>query len=196
MDGGRVPQALLERRGQVVVGGLRADEGRRPQHLAIPARHPHRIEDVEEADGRVVRHVGVPVLPGIGEADGPAVLDDVRENPDLGHLRLVIAGEHRLDAAKAPREVAQGGGLQALRGKAQDAKATEGAQDGGEVAVAQGVREIDSPDRGPQDLSARLDRGHVSFSSGAPSRYPTTQPYQRWLGRRPSSRYAIFIRLR
>jgi CubicO group peptidase (beta-lactamase class C family) len=44
------------------------------------------------------------------------------------------------------------------------------------------------------------DRTHRAFTGGrrdrAPDDHPVTQPYQRWLGAAPSSRYAIFMRLR
>ena len=46
-------------------------------------------------------------------------------------------------------------------------------------------------------VNARVSGTDVANPSSFPPRdQPVTQPYQRWLGLAPSSRYAIFIRLR
>jgi hypothetical protein len=155
-----VGQPRLEVGRQVVVGHVRVHEGGGAEHLTIPARHLHGEQDVHEADRRVVGHVGVPVLPGVGQPDRPAVLDDVGQDVDLRHTRLVKAGEHVLDRAEAAREVPERGGVEMLRRKPQHAISPEGAQDCREVGVAEWLGDIDPTDRRAEDLSGRLDGQH------------------------------------
>ena len=176
VGGRRAFEARLELGRQVLVRGLRVGEHRRAEHLTIAPRHLDGVEHVQKADGLVVGHVGVPVLPGVGDADRLAVLDDVREIADFGHPRLVVtAGQGGLDPPEAPREVSELGRLELLSGKAQHAVPAEGFQNCREVHVAQGFREVQPPDGRPQDLPARLDGPHHPLSPHAP-------PPHRWSG--------------
>src|SRR5262249_43378441 len=140
--GGRhVLQPFLELRRQVVVGGSRVHEGGGSEHPTIAPPHLHGVEHVQEPDGRVVGHVGVPVLSGIGEPDRPAVLDHVGQDSDLWHLGVLEQPvDRRLDVAEAPREISQVARLEALVGEAQDAVLAEGGQDDPEIGVAQRTR--------------------------------------------------------
>src|SRR5216684_253394 len=144
--------------------GPTARGGGGAEHLAIAAWHLDGVEHVQEADRLVIGHVRVPVLPGVGDPDRLAVLDDVREKPDLRHPGLVVpAGQRGLDPAEAPREVPELDGLEPLIRKSQHAVAAERQEERGEVRVAQGFGEVGPPDRRPQDLSARLDSRHAAL---------------------------------
>src|SRR5258706_16011415 len=78
------------------------------ERLAAAARDLDAIEHVGERDGAAVGHVGVPVLPGVGEADRLAVLDDVGEDHDLRDAGLLErVGDVDLELAELRAEVAQ-----------------------------------------------------------------------------------------
>ena len=146
--------------GEVFVGRVHVGELRGAERLAVATRHLDRVEHVREADGRVVGHVGVPVLARVGETDRLAVLDDVREIADLrhaGHVDLpvtILACGRSAERSPAARRI------ELLTGKVKHAVTAEGLQNRREVRVAQGFREIEPRDGRPQDLPARLDGRH------------------------------------
>ena len=114
----------------------------------------------------------MPVLPGVGQTDGPAVLHDVREDPHLRNPGLVIPGEHGLDPAEALREVPERGGLEPLIREAQHAVTAEGQEDRREVASPSGLAEIHAPHGRSQDLAGRFYRRHVAL----PTAHSTAVP--------------------
>src|SRR5262249_59296118 len=104
-------------------------------------------------DRLVVGHVGVPVLPGVGNSNRLAVLDDVREISDLGHPRLVVTpGQRGLDLAEAPREVAKLHGLEPLSWKPEHTVTTKSLENGREVRITQGLCEVHTQHRRPENL--------------------------------------------
>src|SRR5207245_8409327 len=165
----RAFEARLELGRQILVRGLRVGEHRGSEHLTVAPWHLDRVEHVQKADGLVVGHVGVPVLPGVGDADRLAVLDDVREIADLGHPRLVVtAGQGSLDPTEALREVSELGRLELLSGEVEHAVPAEGFQNCRKGRVAQRLREVRPPDGRPQHLPARLDARPRPRSRHAP----------------------------
>src|SRR5258706_542338 len=72
------------------------------ERLAAAARDLDAVEHVGERDGAAVGHVGVPVLPGVGEADRPAVLDDVGEDHDLRDAGLPSGERETVPSAPTP----------------------------------------------------------------------------------------------
>ena len=74
-----------------------------------------------------------------------------------------VPGQRGLDAAEAPGEVPERDRFEPLRREAQDAMAAEGQENGRELLIAHGLREVDAADRRPQDLSGRLDCRHAAL---------------------------------
>jgi hypothetical protein len=139
--------------GQALVGGVHVAELSVAQRLAVAVRNLHAVEHVGERDHVAVRHVGVPVLPRVGQADGLAVLHDVGQHHDLGQPRLLVgAGHVDLQAPEARRERAQLRGREVLLRVAQHAVAAECLQQLLEYVVRQRLRKVEV-------LDARAERG-------------------------------------
>jgi hypothetical protein len=156
--GSRVREALLERRIEVVVSGVHVGELGRPERLSITSRNLDGVEHVREADRRVVGHVGVPVLAGVGKADRLTVLDHIREIADFRHAGHLILSRHRaLQASEALREVAQRGSVELLAREVQNAVAAERLDDRCKIRRLQGTREIDAGYGGAENPSGRFD---------------------------------------
>ena len=79
----------------------------------------------------------MPALPGIGEPERFAVLDDVGKDHHLGYARLLVGvrGDVDLQIAELPAEVAQLAPRQLLARKAQDAVLAERLEHAIEVGV-------------------------------------------------------------
>ena len=123
MEHGLVFQLLLHVRGQIAIGGLRIGELRRAERCAVALGDLDAVEHVGERDHAAVGHVGVPALPGVGEPDRPAVLDDVREDHHLRDVRLLVAlrADVDLEVAELRAEVAQLAAGELLAGEAHHA---------------------------------------------------------------------------
>ena len=63
--------------------------------LSLTNRDLDRVEDVRERDLRRIRHVGVPLLAGVREADWLTVLDAVRQG---AHFRMAF----RVEGTRGP----------------------------------------------------------------------------------------------
>ena len=131
-------QPVLQRVGQVLVGGMHVAELRLAERLAVAHRHMPRVQDVGERDVVAVRHVGVPALAGIVGADLLSVLLHVGQDHHLGMVRLVVGvGDVDLEFAEAAAEGGELIGVQCLAREAQHAVFAQRAQDRAEVAVRQ-----------------------------------------------------------
>jgi hypothetical protein len=146
---------------QLVIGGVHAGELGGAERLAVPPRNADAVEHVGEGDLAAVGHVGVPVLAGIGEAEGLAVLDDVGERHHLG-MRRVLEGVRDVDLerAEAAGKRLERGGIEMLAGEAQDAVAAERRQQHAEFRIAERLRQVHAVDGGAEDPPAGRDGDH------------------------------------
>ena len=104
-----VREPALERGRKVVIGGVHVGEHRVAERLAVPTRNLDAVEHVGEADERIIGHVGMPILPGIGYADLLSILDNVGEEHDFRHIGLAVSGGLRsLQGTESLRERVQG----------------------------------------------------------------------------------------
>ena len=152
-------EPLLQLVGQIVIGRAHVGEFGATERLAVAVRHLDAVEHVREGDDLAVGHVGVPVLPGVGEADRSAVLDDVGQDHHLGEARLLIGvGDVDLQRAEARAKRLQSGRVDLLVRKQDHAMSAERFQNGGKVRFAQRLREVDAGNRGAKGISVRGDR--------------------------------------
>jgi len=85
MHGGCVLETRLHFCGQIVVSGMHGGKLRAAKRTArFVAWHLYRVQHIRECDHAVIRHVGVPTLAGVRQADRFAVLDNVGQEHDLG----------------------------------------------------------------------------------------------------------------
>jgi hypothetical protein len=123
------------------------------EHDAVAPRHLDGVEHVGERDHARVRHVGVPVLPGVGEPDRLAVLDDVGQDHHLGNVGLLIDVRHlHLQLAEARGEIAQRAARELLAREADDAVLPERAGDRVDGFMRDRRREVDPLDGGAESL--------------------------------------------
>src|SRR5438477_3601030 len=116
----------------------------------------------------------MPALPGVGEPDCLAVLDDVRKDHHLGHAGLLIAlrADVDLEVAELPAEIGKLTAGEPLPREAHDTMLAEGLQHAVELRWFERFGEIQALDARTQRLAARDDvhRGSLTNSaSGIPS---------------------------
>jgi hypothetical protein len=77
------------------MGGAHVGEHRVAERLPVAVRDFDAVEHVGETDNGVIGHVGMPILPGVGQADRLAVFQDIGEQHDLRHIRLAVGAGRR-----------------------------------------------------------------------------------------------------
>src|SRR6266568_6699240 len=106
MPGAKLAETLLERRGERLIGGRGAGEQRIAEGDAVACWHFEHIENRGARRGRVVRHVGVPALSGIGRAERAAIgFPLVGQDVDMREIRgMERARDVGLELAEALAE--------------------------------------------------------------------------------------------
>ena len=156
MRRGQRRQPRLQLRRQVVIRRRHVAEFRVAQHAPVAPRHLQRMQHVHEGDGAAEAHVGVPVLPGIAQADRLPVLHHVGQDHHLGLARhLEGAGDMHLQRTEPPAERRLRRRVERLIGETQHAMRGDRAQHESEVFVRQFPRKIEAGDPRPQRIAAR-----------------------------------------
>ena len=103
----------------------------------------------------------MPVLAGVARADRAAVLDDVRQDHDLGVARLLKgAGDIDLERSERRRKRLELRRVERLGWKAQHAVLSERLQDDAEFRSVERLREVDPGNGRPERLACRHDLDH------------------------------------
>jgi hypothetical protein len=115
-------QPVLERIGQIVVGGVHIAELRLAERLAVSVRHVPCVQDVGKRNLVAIRHIGVPALAGVVGADLLSVPLDIGQDHHLWMVRLVVGvGDIDLQLAETTAEGCKLVVVQGLAWKAQNA---------------------------------------------------------------------------
>ena len=130
---GRIGEPRPDVGRQRVVGGVHVGELGAAERRAVAARDADAVQHVHEAHHVAIRHVGVPVLAGVGQADIFAALLQVRQRADMRFVLGIGRGAGSLDLAEALGECAQVADVELLIREAQHAVPAERQQDLGEL---------------------------------------------------------------
>jgi hypothetical protein len=148
---------------ETVVGRVHVGEFGAAQSLAVAVRDADAVEHVHKPRHRAVRHVGMPVLAGVGAADVSPVFLQVRQDVDFRVLaRLVRQARHAaaLDFAEPLGKPLQVPEAKMLVGKAQHPVAAQRQEDLSELELGQRLRQVDPVRRRPEHRARWFDRQH------------------------------------
>src|SRR5262249_15395495 len=149
-------EALLESCRQVFIRGVHVADLGRAQRLPVAMRDLDAVEHVRERDRPAVRHVRVPALTRVREADRLSVLDDVGQDHHFRDAGLLIRiCDVDLQLPEAGAEICKVAPRQPLAWKPDNAVITQGPQHDLELAARQRLRKIEPLDRRAQSLPTR-----------------------------------------
>ena len=190
--GGRIGEPRPDIGRQRVVGGVHVGELGAAERLAVAARDADAVQHVHEAHHVAIRHVGVPVLAGVGQADILAALLQVRQRADMRFVLGIGRGARSLDLAEAFGECAQVADVELLIREAQHAVTAERQQDLGELPLVD-PRHVDAMDGRAEDRAGRFNGQHELSPSWDLGRQCSSAPIAWPIGCRRTVRVAPVI---
>ena len=147
---------------QGVVGSMHVGELGPAQRLAGAAGDADAVQHVHKSNRFPIRHVGVPVLPGVGAANILAIFLDVRQDADLRERLCRINRTDRI-ALDFPEQFGKSfhiADIKMLIRKPQHAVLAQRQQDAAEIRFRNRLGKIDPTNRRTQDCASRFDRQH------------------------------------